>query len=53
MLGSIRAKNDLGHPLCNNLRDGDWLPSYIAKRLLVHPGTKYVSTGNVSSVMLL
>ncbi|KAH3779505.1 hypothetical protein DPMN_157308 [Dreissena polymorpha] len=46
VLGSIRAHNDLGHALCNNLREGDWLPSYIAKRLLVHPGTYHVSVHN-------
>ncbi|KAK3091545.1 hypothetical protein FSP39_020658 [Pinctada imbricata] len=39
MLGEIRPKNDLGHPLCNNLREGDWLPAYIANRLKVHPST--------------
>ena len=43
MLGQVRSHNDLGHPLCGNLRDGDWMPSYIANRLLVHPGTKNVS----------
>lgn len=40
VLGMIRAHNDLGHPLCKNLREGDWLPSYIANRLLVHPETE-------------
>ncbi|XP_060552915.1 glycogen debranching enzyme-like isoform X1 [Ruditapes philippinarum] len=40
VLGQVRSQNDLGHPLCCNLRDGDWLPSYIANRLLVYPGTK-------------
>ncbi|KAK3584948.1 hypothetical protein CHS0354_009632 [Potamilus streckersoni] len=39
MLADIRPNNDLGHPLCKNLRDGDWLPQYIAKRLKVHSGT--------------
>ncbi|XP_052775290.1 glycogen debranching enzyme-like isoform X2 [Mya arenaria] len=39
VLSNVRPRNDLGHPLCNNLRDGDWLPAYIAKRLQVHEGT--------------
>ncbi|XP_064607423.1 glycogen debranching enzyme-like isoform X2 [Liolophura sinensis] len=39
LLSHIRPHNDLGHPLCNNLREGDWLPSYIAARLKIHPGT--------------
>lgn len=29
----IRANNDLGHPVCRNLRDGDWLMDYISSRL--------------------
>lgn len=32
-LKDIRTNNDLGHPLCDNLRAGDWLPQYIANRL--------------------
>ncbi|XP_033736885.1 glycogen debranching enzyme-like [Pecten maximus] len=39
VLSSIRSQNDLGHPLCNNLRNGDWLPSYVANRLLAHDST--------------
>ncbi|XP_014676824.1 PREDICTED: glycogen debranching enzyme-like [Priapulus caudatus] len=39
-LQDIRSKNDLGHPLCENLRNGDWMPQYLAARLLKHPGTK-------------
>ncbi|CAL1548001.1 unnamed protein product [Lymnaea stagnalis] len=36
LLSEIRPKNELGHPLCGNLRDGDWLPEYIANRLKPH-----------------
>ncbi|XP_035827253.1 glycogen debranching enzyme [Aplysia californica] len=36
MLASIRPVNDLGHPLCGNLRDGDWLADYTANRLKKH-----------------
>jgi Central domain of human glycogen debranching enzyme len=42
ILNKIRASNDLGHPLCDNLRRGDWLLDYIANRLLKHPGTMKV-----------
>lgn len=44
VLAHVRPNNDLGHPLCNNLREGNWLSDYIAKRLQVHPTTKDVST---------
>ncbi|XP_022256947.1 glycogen debranching enzyme-like, partial [Limulus polyphemus] len=40
LLADIHQKNDLGHPICENLRAGDWLPSYTANRLLLHPSTK-------------
>jgi len=30
---TIRTHNDLGHPICENFRQGLWLPSYIADRL--------------------
>jgi len=29
----IKSENDLGHPICKNLRDGDWLLRYISGRL--------------------
>jgi hypothetical protein len=42
VLSKIRANNDLGHPLCNNLRDGDWMCQYVVKRLVAFPGTEAV-----------
>lgn len=39
LLSHIRPSNDLGHPLCGNLRDGDWLASYVSGRLQRHEGT--------------
>lgn len=36
----IRTKSDLGHPICNNLRDGLWLPNYISARLAKRESTK-------------
>nr|APP18135.1 glycogen-debranching enzyme [Anisakis simplex] len=40
VLNRIREKNDLGHPLCGNLRDGVWLCEYIVKRLTRYEPTK-------------
>lgn len=39
----IRTKNDLGHPICNNLRDGLWLPDYIVNRLSKRQSTVELS----------
>ncbi|CDW52751.1 glycogen debranching enzyme [Trichuris trichiura] len=39
-LTRIRRDNDLGHPLCDNIRKGDWLADYITNRLLKREGTK-------------
>ena len=36
---TIRTHNDLGHPICENLRQGLWLPNYIADRLFVRNST--------------
>ncbi|GIY67804.1 glycogen debranching enzyme [Caerostris darwini] len=38
-LMNIRLEDDLGHPLCDNLRQGNWLPDYIASRLIDNPST--------------
>ncbi|XP_063604015.1 glycogen debranching enzyme-like isoform X1 [Penaeus indicus] len=40
VLSEIRVHNDLGHPLCCNLRDGDWMPEYIVTRLKHEPATQ-------------
>ena len=42
MITAIRDNNDLGHPLCDNLRSGDWLPSYTVNRLRMRPSTRAV-----------
>ena len=42
MLETIRDNNDLGHPVCENLRGGDWMAGYTANRLKLCPGTKEV-----------
>lgn len=44
VLSEIRVINDLGHPLCGNLRDGDWLPDYIVGRLKLEPSTQRLAT---------
>ena len=41
-MSSIRANNDLGHPICHNLRNGNWLMEYTAKRLMPFERTKKV-----------
>lgn len=39
LLSTIRSSNDLGHPMCTNLREGDWMLDYIWQRLKVDAGT--------------
>lgn len=43
VLTNVRQFNDLAHPLCRNLRDGDWLMDYVVARLLPCVGTRQVS----------
>lgn len=43
MMSAIRTNNDLGHPLCHNLREGNWLMDYTAQRLMCFEDTKKVS----------
>uniref|UniRef100_A0A915IDV4 4-alpha-glucanotransferase n=1 Tax=Romanomermis culicivorax TaxID=13658 RepID=A0A915IDV4_ROMCU len=35
----VRLNNEMGHPLCNNVRENDWLIKYLANRLTQHQGT--------------
>ena len=42
MLRRVRDQNDLGHPICDNLRAGDWLIGYTANRLKLRKGTEEV-----------
>ncbi|CAK9302640.1 unnamed protein product [Gordionus sp. m RMFG-2023] len=42
LLRDIRLSNDLGHPLCENLRKGNWLQTYIAERLKISLHTKCI-----------
>ncbi|XP_072940329.1 glycogen debranching enzyme isoform X2 [Epargyreus clarus] len=37
LLDEVRAGDDLGHPLCDNLRAGDWLLEYQWRRLEAEP----------------
>ncbi|KAM9718545.1 glycogen debranching enzyme isoform 2-T2 [Menidia menidia] len=38
VFADIRTNNDLGHPLCANLRQGDWLLDFICSRLVLREG---------------
>uniref|UniRef100_A0A3Q3M1M7 Glycogen debranching enzyme n=1 Tax=Mastacembelus armatus TaxID=205130 RepID=A0A3Q3M1M7_9TELE len=38
VLADVRPNNDLGHPLCANLRQGDWLIDYVSNRLIHREG---------------
>lgn len=43
VLTEIAPNNDLGHPFCNNLREGNWMIDYIHNRIAKHPNTAALS----------
>lgn len=43
VLTEIAPNNDLGHPFCNNLRQGDWMIDYIDQRIANDPRTAELS----------
>ena len=43
MLAPVRDSNNLGHPICDNLRAGDWMAGYSVNRLLNKKATKKVT----------
>ncbi|XP_035027482.1 glycogen debranching enzyme isoform X3 [Hippoglossus stenolepis] len=38
VFADIRPNNDLGHPLCANLRQGDWLIEFVCNRVMKREG---------------
>ncbi|CAI4224223.1 unnamed protein product [Auanema sp. JU1783] len=43
VLKKIRESNDLGHPLCSNIRDGLWLVGFIVNRLRKYNGLEKIA----------
>lgn len=42
LLETIREGNDMGHPLFDNLREGNWLMDFIVDRLSKYPQLKQI-----------
>lgn len=43
LLTDITPNNDLGHPFCTNLRDGNWMIDYLHQRISSYPRTAELS----------
>lgn len=43
VLAEIAPNNDLGHPFCANLRDGNWMIDYVHERIANNPNTAELS----------
>ena len=53
LLEVVRASNDLGHPLCHNLRGGDWLINFTINRLRLLPATAKVQDSIYFNTLLI
>ena len=42
VLEGVRQFDDLSHPICGNLREGNWMMDYTVQRLLPFDGAKQV-----------
>ena len=50
VLDEAVAGGDLGHPLCENVRQGDWLMDYSVNRLKMQPNVKQVKNSYCHTV---
>ncbi len=53
MLATIQDSNNLGHPMCANLRQGDWTMYYIVDRLHQRPMLKDIQSKYLNLVLVM